>query len=730
MHNLPATRTHFRTCNLCEAMCGIKITVENERISAIQGDPDDPFSKGHLCPKATALQDIYEDPDRLRHPVRRTADGWQRITWEEAFDDVVRNLAAIQAQYGSDAVGVYQGNPNAHNTGSILYSPPFVRALRTRNRFSATSVDQLPHMFAALLMFGHQLLMPVPDIDHTDYWLILGGNPLASNGSIMTAAGVGKRLKAIQQRGGKVVVIDPRRTETADKADEHLFIRPGSDVFLLLALVNVLFSENLADPGRLAAFTDGFELLREAVRDYTPEAVAGKTGIPAETTRRLAREFAAAERAVCYGRVGVSMQAFGGLAQWLINAINIITGNFDRPGGALFTTPAVDVVGLTALTGQTGSFGKYKSRVRGLPAFGGELPASVMAEEMLTPGEGQIRAMITVAGNPVLSTPNGAQLDRAFAGLDYMVAIDIYINETTRHANVILPPTVALEGGHYDIVFHYLAVRNTAKYSEALFPPAAGALHDWQIFRELRDRLEAADPARRARIPRKLDFFKRLPPDKILDLALRFGPYGAWGGRRGQPETLNLRTLRRYPHGVDLGPLQATLPGKLHTPGKRINLAPELLLGDLPRAHAALTGHDDTVVNSGSLALIGRRHLRSNNSWMHNSERLVRGKNRCTLLIHPDDAAQRSIADGQVVEVRSRVGCVRLPAEVSETIMPGVVSIPHGWGHGRKGVQLDVAQRFAGVSINDLTDEQMLDDLTGNAAFSGVPVTVQGVAAG
>jgi anaerobic selenocysteine-containing dehydrogenase len=482
--------THYRTCHLCEAMCGIAITVEDGRIQSILGDADDPFSRGHICPKAVALQDVHDDPGRLRHPVRRTANGWQRLSWEEAFDEAARRIHAVQRQHGRDAVALYLGNPNVHNHGSLLFGGLLTRALRTRNRFSATSVDQLPHHVAAHAMYGHQLLLPIPDIDRTRFLLVLGANPVVSNGSLMTAPGVARRLKDIRARGGRVVVVDPRRTETAAIADEHLFIRPGTDVLLLLALLRTLFAENRVAPGRLGAFTDGIEVLARSVAPFTPERVAPATGVPAERTRALAREFAASAPAVCYGRVGVSTQAFGGLCQWLIQALNIVTGNLDQPGGAMFTTPAFDLVDLTARRRQHGHFATRRSRVRQLPSFGGEFPVSALAEEILTPGAGQVRGLVTSAGNPVLSTPNGRQLDRALAGLDAMVAIDFYVNETTRHAHLILPPTFALEHDHYDVVFHVLAIRNTAKYSPPLFAPAAGARHDWQIMLELSTRLD------------------------------------------------------------------------------------------------------------------------------------------------------------------------------------------------------------------------------------------------
>jgi len=711
-------RTHYRTCNLCEAMCGLEIKLKDEQIVSIRGDVDDPFSRGHICPKALALQDIYHDEDRLKHPVRRTADGWERISWEEAYDEVVTRLKSIQQKYGKDSVGIYQGNPNVHNVGSLLFGPPFVRTLRTRNRYSATSADQLPHHFAAYFMFGHQLLLPIPDIDRTDYLLILGANPLVSNGSIMTAAGVEDRLKRVQERGGRFVVIDPRRTETAVKADAHYFIRPGSDAFFLLGLLNVIYAENLADPDRLSEFTDGLDVVPTLAAEFSPEMVSGKCGIEPAVIRQIARDFATADSAVCYGRFGVSTQEFGGLTQYLVNVLNIVTGNLDRPGGAMFTQPAIDVVAITGLTGGSGRYGRWTSRVRKRPEFSGELPVAVLAEEILTPGEGQIKAMVTTAGNPVLSAPNGAQLDEALAQLEFMVSIDIYINETTRHAHIILPPATGLETEHYDLAFHALAVRNTVKYSPALFPPADGAKHDWEIFRDLRVQMVGNGPVSRL----KKDIFYRFTPRKIIDLGLRFGPYGAWNRRRVGEMGLSLRKVENEVHGIDLGALRPCLPGRLFTPSNRIQLVPEILVKDIDRLKST---SENRRSENGELLLIGRRQLRSNNSWMHNTQRLVKGKERCTLLMHPEDALVRGITQDSQVEVESRTGSLKIPVEISEEMMPGIVSIPHGWGHHRPGIQLKIAQQHPGVSVNDVTDDVVLDELSGNAAFSGVQVSIR-----
>ena len=708
---------HYGTCHICEAICGIEITVKADGLT-IRGDKDDPFSRGYICPKAVAVQDIHYDKDRLKHPVRRTANGWQRIGWDEAFDEVAQNLKRIQAKHGRNAIATYLGNPTVHNYGALLFAPPFLRSLRTRNKYSATSVDQLAHHLASYLMFGHQLLLPVPDLERTRLFLILGANPAVSNGSLMTAPGMNRRLQEIRQRGGKVILIDPRFNETARLADRHLFIRPGTDVLLLLALLNVVFDEKLTRLDQLASFTKNVETVRNIVSEFTPERVAPFTGIDAEHIRLLAREFATAESAVCYGRIGVSTQEFGGICQWLIYVLNIVTGNLDRPGGAMFTLPAFDPVTAPQSLAPKGSFARRHSRVRKLPEFAGEFPVATLADEISTEGEGQVKALVTFAGNPVLSTPNGRELDRALESLEFMVSIDIYINETTSRANIILPPTSPLERDHYDIAFHVLAVRNTTKFSTALFQPAADTRHDWQILLELQTRMEQDGLANRV----KAKLMKRLlGPERMLDLALRFGPYG--GGFNPFSKGLTLKKVKNAPHGIDLGPLKPCLPGRLQTADKCIELAPEAIVKDVARVKARFFDTAAAQMN-GHLMLIGRRQLRSNNSWLHNSERLVKGKTQCTILMHPADAAHRDLVNGQTVEVRSRVGSIVLPVEVSDEIMPGVVSIPHGWGHDRAGNQIEVAQLHAGESINDITDNQAVDALCGTAAFNGTPVRI------
>lgn len=706
MSQQPMTETHYRACNICEAICGLEIKVSDGKVVSIRGDKKDPLSRGHICPKAFALKDMQEDPDRLRRPMRRQGSEWHEISWDEAFNLVADRLADIRDRHGRNAVGIYMGNPSFHNYGIVTHSNYLFRLLRSRSRFSASSVDQLPHQLIAYLMYGHQFLLPIPDIDHTKYFLALGANPLASNGSLMTVPDVANRFADLRARGGKLVVIDPRRTETAEIADEHHFIRPGTDAALLLGMLNTIFEEELTDTELLDPHIEGLNEVRAAVKPFSPERAAAATGIDGGVIRALARDLASAEAGVVYGRMGVSTQSFGALSQWLIQLLNIVTGNFDRPGGALFSNPALDILknGMSA-----GHFGVWQSRVSGRPEFSGELPCAVMAEEMMTSGEGQIRALFTVAGNPVLSTPNGTQLDQALSGLEFMVSVDPYLNETTRHADVILPPTAALEHDHYDTAFAALGVRNTVRYNAAVLPKPNDARHDWEIFAELGDRLADRLETERNSPP---------PPADILDAGLRMGPYGK---DAGHPAEIDLDKLRENPHGIDLGPLTPSIPGRIWHEDGQIRCALPEVMADLSRAEADLFDGDKS---NGSLTLIGRREIRSNNSWTHNFSRLVKGKETCVLFMHPDDLADRKLEDGQAVMVSSRVGEIELPVQATADIMRGVVSMPHGWGHGRKGVRMSVAQAHPGVSMNDLVDDQVLDVVSGNAVLSGVPVTV------
>lgn len=711
---------HYRTCSICEALCGLELTVEDNQVISIRGDAEDVLSKGYLCPKGVAMQDLHTDPNRLRTPLKKTDSGFVPIDWDTALNIVAEKLTEIRERDGRRAVGVYAGNPNAHNYASILTSQVLHKALGARSRFSATSADQLPHMFAALYMFGNQLVIPVPDVDHTDHMLILGGNPAASNGSLMTAPDMPGRLKAIRARGGKVVLFDPRRTETARLVDEHHFVKPGTDALLMMAWVNVLFTQDLVADGPWASYVKRLDVVREICKPFTPQAVSQHVGLDAQTIERIIREVSDAPSAAIYGRMGVCTQKFGGLSAWLLNVLNILTGNLDRRGGVMFTKPAVDFAHLAGKSGNLGHFNLWQSRVSGLPEFGGELPVSVMAEEIDTPGEGQIRALVTLAGNPVLSTPNGKRLDKALEGIEFMVSVDMYLNETTRHADIILPTVSPLERDHFGLAFHNFAVRNTVKYCEPLFERDGNTKQDWEIIVELSKRLMALRPGKATKVQGKmLSLIQQFGPPRALDMAMRFGAYGAGVNPLG--DGLTLDKVKKARGGVDLGPLQPCLPERLYTEDKLIDLAPEVIVADVERLRAVL----DTEPNEDELVLIGRRQLRSNNSWLHNSKRLMGGKNRCTLLMHPDDAQQRNIDDGDTVVVQSRVGRLEIPMEKTDAMMPGVVSIPHGFGHGKRGSNLDVANKNAGVSINDLTDEEHFDSLTGNAGFSGVPVEVK-----
>tara|TARA_B100000749_G_scaffold81389_1_gene61670 strand:+ start:2520 stop:5192 length:2673 start_codon:yes stop_codon:yes gene_type:complete len=708
-------KTHHRACTLCEAMCGVVIETRGEHILSIKGDNNDPHSEGHICPKGYALQDLHNDPDRLRTPLEKVNGEWLPIDWDSALDKVAARLVDIQRRHGNDSIAGYWGNPASHNLGLMMASGSLRKAIGTRNISSAASLDQMPHQLVSYLMFGHSQLFTIPDIDRTQYMLMLGANPAASNGSLMTAGDILKRLERIRERGGKVVLIDPRRTESARYVDQHLFIRPGTDAFFLLGLIRHVLDQNLVKPGRLLELADNWSALAPLFDGISLEQVSVRCGIAVADIKRIAEDFANAECAVCYGRMGVSTQRYGALNHWLMLVLNILTGNLDRPGGMMFTTPAFN----KAQSRPMGSFNTYQSRVRGLPEFDSYFPAVTLAEEMLTPGEGQVRGFVCVAGNPVLSTPNGRQMDEALEQLEFMVSIDFYLNETSRHADIILPPTGPLEHEQYDIVFNMLAVRNLARFSDPVFEAPEGTRCDWDIVQGLTARIMAlknpdAPPTR-----------KMPSPEQILDHGLQTGPYaeGFYEYNSGEPvkydEPLSLQVLKRYPHGLDLGPMRESFPGYLFTADRKLHLTPPELVDDLGRALAELRGSDDT-----GLMLIGRRDLRTNNSWMHNSKRLVKGRDRCGLLVHPADAERLGLSDGKQARITSRAGELLVRVEVSEDVMPGVVCLPHGWGHDREGVSLRVAQTNPGINVNDITDDQVVDALSGNAVLNGIPVSV------
>jgi anaerobic selenocysteine-containing dehydrogenase len=755
---LPAGTTH-RTCPLCEATCGLTVTVgpgsgAGPGAVTVRGDDQDPFSRGYICPKGVALGQLHSDPDRLRTPLVRRGSEWTAVGWDEAFAEAGRLLTPLLREHGRDSVAVYLGNPTVHNHALTLYARVLVQALGTNYRFSASTVDQMPKQVASGLMYGTELSVAVPDLDRTDYLLVLGANPMVSNGSLLTAPDLPGRLRALRRRGGRLVVVDPRRTRTAEAADEHLAIRPGTDALLLAGIARTLLAEGLADPAQAAPHLNGLAELRDALLPFEPEAVAAATGIAADTVRRLARELAAAPSAAVYGRIGTTTTAFGTAASWLVDVVTILTGNLDRPGGVLWPEPAA---GSPTTTGEPGRGrgvripGSRRTRVRGLPSVFGEFPAGALAEEIDTPSADgtRLRGLVTVAGNPALSIPNSARLGAALASLDAMVSVDAYLNETTRHAHVVLPAASPLARSHYDLVFGSFSIRNTAKFSPPSVPRAEGERDESEVLLRLAcvvlgggitpdelDDLTAAETARRLAADPSSPAFGRDPLDllaavahrsrqeRLLDLMLRGGPYG--DGFGAKDEGLGLDALEAAPHGLDLGPLRPRLPGVLRTPSGRVELAPPQLLAEAAR----LADHLAELAAAhagGGLVLVGRRQLRSNNSWMHNVPLLSGGSNRCTLQLHPEDAARLGVADGQRVAVRSRVGELDAEAEVTDGLMPGVVSLPHGWGHSDPATRSGLAARDPGVNSNLLTDEGPLDPLSGTAVLNGIPVEVRPV---
>ncbi|HUA32571.1 MAG TPA: molybdopterin-dependent oxidoreductase [Candidatus Binataceae bacterium] len=730
-----------RVCPFCEATCGVAIEVEGDQIVAVRGDKEDPFSRGFICPKAYGLKAFQQDPDRLKQPMRRTAGGWQPITWEAAFAEIETRLTAIQQKYGRDAVGMYSGNPIVHDL-ALMYMPVLARALGSKSLFNASAVDTLPKQVQTGLMFGGPFpaTIPVPDIDRTSYLLIVGANPAISHGSLMTMPDAPGRLKGVVERGGKLVVIDPRRTETARLASEHHFIRPGADAAFLLAMVHTLFDENLVRLGAAEDLINGLEEVKVSVRAFAPEAVAGFCGMDAATIRRLAREFAAAPSAACYGRLGTCVQEFGTLSCWGIELMNILAGNLDRPGGVMFTTPAAPINSLSRSKPFT--FARFRSRVSGQPEVEGRIPSSTMAEEMLTPGDGQVRAMILLMTNPLRSAANSEQLERAFKGLEFVVAVDFYINETTRYADIILPTPTNAEASCYEFGLYHLSVRNVAKWSSMAVPPKAGSPSTWEVILRLgaiamgigKQSTRAIDDVVFSQIAGTsvgcnskwenltteeviANLKDLIGPERLVDMLVRIGPYGDGFGRR--PDGLTLAKIKESEHGIDLGPLEPRLRELLNTRSGKIELAPREMLDDLPRLRAHMTTGRDGMI------LIGRRDLRWSNSFMHNLPALVKGRDRCVLQISPSDAGRFGLGEGDSARITSRVGSVVAPIEITTDLMPGVVSLPHGWGHDAEGSQLQVAKAHAGVNTNVLTDDRAYDVLSGTAVLFGTPVRIE-----
>ncbi|WP_304108170.1 molybdopterin-dependent oxidoreductase [Mycolicibacterium bacteremicum] len=707
----PDSTTHISQCTLCEAHCGIHVTVADGQVTRIAGNPDDIFSKGYICPKATAMGALHHDPDRLRTPMRRVGDSFEPVSWAEAFDEIGARLRAVRRTHGVRALGMYLGNPAAHSSGA-LYGLALRIALLTPNFFSASSIDQMPHEYAAWRVFGSNALVPITDIDRTHRLVILGANPAVSNGSLSIMPGAKRRIKAVRDRGGKVVVIDPRRTETARLADQHVAVRPGGDVHLLLGMLHVLITENLCDTATIGRWATGWAQLRELVADATPEAVADTSGVSAEEIRTLAREHAAAESAAIYARIGICQQETGTLVSWLVMVINAVTGNLDRAGGTMFSTPIIDVPRLAKYipVGHgwwTDRSGRYK-------AFRAELPAVAMADEMLTDGPGKIRAMVTYAGNPVSSIPQKGRLDEAMAQLDFYVAVDMYVTETTRHADFILPPVSPLERADVGLLTTVFSVRNNIRYQHRTFEPPRGAMEDWEILSRLTFELLPA-PLRQLSKPLRTRFLTLTDPLRLAGAALATGPYGRL--RRGR-KGVTMSALHDSPGGVDLGPLQPRLDKVIATKDRKVHLAPAEFVADAAARLSAAVARPA----EDRLQLIGRRHLRSNNSWLHNVPTMTGGNNKCTVLMHPDDAATRGISQGDLVRVTSEVGQIEIPVDISDEMRAGTVAVPHGWGHRNTGWRH--AETLPGANVNDLHDPDRVDTFTGTAAVNNTWVTV------
>ena len=710
-------RTVYRSCTLCEATCGLTLEVEGDRIVSVRGDDEDVLSHGYVCPKGVAIAAVHHDPDRVRTPLRRTPAGtFEPIGWDEAMALVADRLAAARAAHGADAVAVYMGNPIVHNHGAVLLRAGFVRALGTRNSYSAGSQDTSPRFAASYYLYGSSLAVPIPDIDRTHHFLCIGANPWISNGSFMTAPDVRSRLRAIRERGGRIVVVDPRRTETAREADEWVPIRPGGDAALLLAMVQTLVADGRVDEARLARVAVGWPEVRERLAAFTPERVAAHTGVAPETTRRLACDLADASSGVAYTRVGVCNNRFGTIASWATDMLNLAAGRLGEVGGAMFPTPAIDIAGLAPYLGD--GHGRWRSRVRGLPETLGDLPAAALAEEIETPGPGQVRAMVVFAGNPVLSVPNGRRLARAIGTLDFMVAIDLYVNETTRHADVILPPAWTLAEDHFDLLMPDFAVRNVARWCPPVVERGAGERADWEILLDLAERLGGGAMGiplvdRAIRLARR--FGLRWTPTASAGLLVRLGPHGdrfvPWS------KGLNLARLAAAPHGVDLGPLEPGLGRRVLHRDRRVRVAPEPIMTALGELERAVTAEA-----SRELLLIGRRELRTNNSWMHNVPALVAGRERCVLFVHPADAERARVRDGDLVVLESRVHRGSVRVQVNDDIAPGVVSLPHGWGHTESAPWQRVAGERPGVSANDWTDDGDVEAVVGQSILNGVPV--------
>jgi len=707
----------YRTCHLCEAMCGLEIQIKENKVVGIKGHKQDVYSRGHICPKGVALKDLHEDPNRLKEPVKRTASGWEKISWKEAYDLIEHNFKKIRKQYGNDAIATYTGNPTVHNTGTALTLYDTINAINTKNRYASHSLDSVPVFVANQMMFGHSVLSPVPDIENLNYLLILGANPVASNGSFMSTPDITGKIRTIKDQGGKVIVIDPRKTETALKASEHYFIIPERDVLLLLSIVNEIFKRDGVKDSRVLSFTENVDELKNITTNYTVERVAPLTGLSTDQIHHIIDDLLRHENAVVYGRLGINVQTYGTLCQWLVNCINILIGSMDRKGGLLFTLPAIDYVSLMA---HESKMFRHKSRVGGYDEIVGEYPTATLADEILTAGEGQVRALLTIAGNPARSAPNSGLVEKALEDLEFMAAVDMYINETTQHADVILPPAVGLETMHYSFVLHIVATKNTTKFSPAPLTISEEQKYDWQIMGELQRRLFDGNIFKKL----KSNFMSRIHPETKLDIALKTGPYGVWKGRLFKKDGISLKRLKKHNGGIELSKLKSVFPNRLFTKNKKIELTPNIFIKELEKVEELF----EPIIHSDyPLKLIGRRHLRSNNSWMHNLPILEGGSRKCTVLMNPEDGKTFNVENNKMVNVYSEFGSINIETEFTTDIISGTICIPHGWGHNSENSKLDVANRNPGSNVNALMDHRRLDALSSNMAFNGQAVAIRSI---
>jgi anaerobic selenocysteine-containing dehydrogenase len=706
-------------CRICEPLCGMVATVEDGRLVQLRPDREHPLSRGYACPKGIAMTEVQNDPDRVLHPLKRVGGPgeFERTTWSEAMRAIAGELKRILAERGPESVGWYMGNPGAFSYSHVLWVKGFLDGLGTPHYYSAGSQDVNNRFAASALLYGSPLVVPIPDLIETDFLFMVGANPLVSHGSVLSAPRVREQLNGIVERGGRVVVVDPRRTETA-RQFEHLPVRPDADAWLLLSMLNVIFEEELTDREFISRWTTGADALSEQARAYAPEQTESRTGLPPERVREVARGFARANSAAAYGRTGSCLGRFGTLVAYLLDALNAVTGNLDSPGGAVFGRPPISLDDIGEKAGLD-TYGKVRSRVGGFPDVIGNLPATLLPREITTAGEGQIRAFFVSAGNPVLSVPDGDALEAAFAELDLMVSLDLYVNETNRHAHYVLPATTFLEREDVPVAFLGFYSTPFIQVTEPVVEPAGEAREEWRVIDELSRALGVA-PYSLPVLRRLAKLGIRITPRRLIDLLLRVGPAGDRFGLR--PSGLSLAKVARSPHGIVLDDRIATgvLARKLRHGDGRVHLHESAIASELGRLGSVNGDSADFP-----LKLIGLRELRSHNSWMHNAPLLMRGGRSHALRIHPDDAERAGLADGDRARIASRAGAIEAPVKLTDEMTPGTVALPHGWGH--KGGGWRLANSNGGANVNALapSDPESLERLAGMAHLNGIPVRVE-----